>query len=76
MGCHHRCRHSRDGIMETNRKKMTRGADISFQEKERESARLRRIGRGRKHGFVLSPYLEGYTRIFGETDIFKNLKAA
>ena len=57
----------------TNRKKMLRGGDISFQEKEREAARLRRKGRGRKHGFVLSPYLENHTRIFGETDIFKNL---
>jgi len=57
----------------TNRKKMLRGGDISYQEKEREAARLRRKGRGRKHGFVLSPYLDGHTRIFGETDIFKNL---
>jgi len=57
----------------TDRKKMVRGADISFQEKEREAARLRRKGRGRKHGFVLSPYLSNHTRIFGKTDIFRNL---
>jgi len=59
--------------MTTDRKKMERGADISNQDKEREAARLRRIGRGRKTGYVLSPYLERYTQIFGETDIFKNL---
>jgi len=57
----------------TDRKKMTRGGDVAFQEKEREYARLRRKGRGRKHGFVLSPYLTNHERIFGETDIFKNL---
>jgi len=32
----------------TDRTKMTRGRDIAYQEKEREYARLRRIGRGRK----------------------------
>ncbi len=59
--------------MTVDRKKMLRGADISREEKGREAARLRRIGRGRKTGYALSPYLDGYTRIFGETDIFKNL---
>lgn len=48
-------------------------AEILHQQKEREAARLRRKGRGRKHGFVLSPYLENHPRIFGETDIFKNI---
>ena len=59
--------------LEQNRKKIERGVDISREEKERESARLRRKGRGRKHGFVLSPYLINHERIFGETNIFKNL---
>jgi len=58
----------------SDRKKMVRGADISREENNRESARLRYVGRGRKHGFVLSPYLDNHTRIFGETDIFKNLE--
>jgi len=57
----------------TDRKKMARGADISREEKGRESARLRRIGRGRKTGYALSPYLNNHTRIFGKTNIFKNL---
>lgn len=43
------------------------------QEKGRESARLRRIGRGRKHGYATSHYLANHTLIYGETDIFKNL---
>ena len=54
-------------------KNMPRRNDIFQQEQERESARLRRKGRGRKNGFVLSPYLKNHERIFGETDIFKNL---
>jgi len=53
--------------------KTPRDADINFQRKEREFARLRRVGRGRKTGYVLTPYLDNHTRIFGETDIFKNL---
>lgn len=61
--------------MITDRKKMERGADISCQEKERESARLRRIGRGRKTGYQLKPYLDNHARIFGKTDIFKNLRS-
>jgi len=56
-----------------NNDKLPRSAEIAYQVKEREYARLRRIGRGRKTGFVLSPYLNNHTRIFGETDIFKNL---
>ena len=63
----------RKGI--TDRKKMVRGADISREEQEASAARLRCKGRGRKHGFVLSPYLDNHTNIFGETDIFKNLSA-
>lgn len=54
-------------------KDMPRRNDIFQQEQERYAAQLRRKGRGRKHGFVLSPYLNNHTRIFGETDIFKNL---
>jgi hypothetical protein len=46
---------------------------IAYERGQRYQAQLRQKGRGRKHGFVLSPYLENYTRIFGETDIFKNL---
>jgi len=46
---------------------------ISYQREQRHLAQQRRKGRGRKHGFVLSPYLDGHTRVFGETDIFKNL---
>jgi len=49
------------------------GNTIAYQRKQRHEANLRRKGRGRKHGFVLSPYLENHARIFGETDIFKNL---
>uniref|UniRef100_A0A6M3XX85 Uncharacterized protein n=1 Tax=viral metagenome TaxID=1070528 RepID=A0A6M3XX85_9ZZZZ len=48
--------------------------NIEYQRREREQAQLRRKGRGRKHGFVLSPYLINHARIFGETDIFKNLE--
>lgn len=60
----------RKGI--TNRKKMVRGGDISREEKGRESARLRMVGRGRKR--VSTPsYLFNHQGIFGETDIFKNL---
>ncbi len=59
----------------TDRKKMVRGADISREEREASAARIRHKGRGRKHGFVLSPYLNNHTRIFGETDIFKNIAA-
>jgi len=58
----------------SDRKKLLRGTDISREENNRESARLRYVGRGSKHGFVLSPYLDNHTRIFGETDIFKNLE--
>jgi len=47
--------------------------EIQYQWKERELAQLRRKGRGRKHGFVLKPYLENHECIFGKTDIFKNL---
>jgi hypothetical protein len=54
-------------------KNMPRRNDIFHQEQEREAARLRRIGRGRKTGYVLTPYLENHERIFGETDIFRNL---
>lgn len=46
---------------------------IHYQREQQYLAQLRRKGRGRKHGFVLSPYLTNHTRIFGETDIFKNL---
>lgn len=41
--------------------------------KERDRAILRRKGRGRKTRYVLQLYLDEYTRIFGETDIFKNI---
>jgi len=58
----------------SDRKKMVRGADISREELGREDARLRYKGRGRKHGYALTPYLDGHERIFGETNIFKNLK--
>jgi len=54
-------------------KDMPRRSDIFHQEQERYAAQLRRKGRGRKHGFVLKPYLVEHERIFGETDIFKNL---
>lgn len=47
---------------------------IAYQEEQRYHAHLRRKGRGRKHGFVLSPYLVNHSRIFGETDIFKNIR--
>jgi len=57
----------------SDRKKMVRGADISHQEVERESARLRYAGRGRKRQVSVSSYRLHYTEIFGETDIFKNL---
>lgn len=43
------------------------------QEEPRYEAHLRRIGRGRKHGFVLSPYLTEHERIFGKTNIFRNI---
>lgn len=49
------------------------GKRIAYEEEQRHQALLRRKGRGRKTGYVLSPYLENYERIFGETDIFKNL---
>jgi hypothetical protein len=55
-------------------KNMPHRNDIFKQEQEREAARLRRIGRGRKTGYVLTPYLKNHERIFGKTDIFKNLK--
>jgi len=54
-------------------KSMPRRNEIINQTIAREEARLRRKGRGRKHGFVLSPYLDNHTRIFGETDIFRYL---
>ena len=58
----------------TDRKKMVRGGDISREEKGRESARLRMVGRGRKR--VSTPsFLVNHQEIFGETDIFKNLSA-
>jgi len=47
---------------------------ITYQQKQQYLAQLRRKGRGRKHGFVLKPYIENYERIFGKTDIFKNLE--
>lgn len=43
------------------------------QEQPQYEAHLRRVGRGRKTGYVLSPYLTEYERIFGKTNIFKNL---
>jgi hypothetical protein len=46
---------------------------IAYQREQRYLANLRRKGRGRKHGFKLSPYLKSHERIFGKTDIFKNL---
>ncbi len=56
----------------TDRKKMVRGGDISREEKGRESARLRMVGRGRKRVSIPS-YLVNHQTIFGETDVFKNL---
>jgi hypothetical protein len=58
-------------IREPNKKQIR--AVSESQEQPRYEAQLRRKGRGRKHGFVLSPYLDNYKRIFGETDIFRNL---
>ena len=53
--------------------KRSRNKEIAYQWEQRELAQLRRKGRGRKTGFVLKPYLDGHTRIFGETNIFKTL---
>jgi len=50
------------------------GKRIAYEQEQRYQAHLRRKGRGRKTGYVLSPYLKNYERVFGETDIFKNLK--
>jgi len=54
-------------------KDVPRRADIIHQSEEREAARLRRVGRGRKTGNNTPTFIDKYTRIFGETNIFKNL---
>jgi hypothetical protein len=60
-------------IREPNKKQIR--AVSESQEQPRYEAHLRKIGRGRKHGFVLKPYLDNHERIFGETDLFKNLRS-
>jgi len=51
-----------------------RGKDtVKHQEQEAYEAKLRRKGRGRKTGFRSSLFTQEHERIFGKTDIFKNL---
>jgi len=59
--------------MNKNSKNPVIQRNIKFQEQSAYEARLRRKGRGRKSGFRSSLYTQEYDRIFGETDIFKNL---
>lgn len=46
---------------------------VDAQEKPKYEAHLRRVGRGRQTNHVSATYRNNHSRLFGETDIFRNL---